>query len=178
MIYSALWVLMDGFFSTWASVIVPHSHVMISHPRPNLQTISDIHHNNLSVSSVLICLVFMCVLHVHRDVYHHWSLKRKCHHFNEIFITGCIRSLTDNFQGSQWWKFHQNDIFILVVTTDNQKVLICQTSWCLWILYFHSMNCANGLIFYFLLYIPVESYDSFINDLQHGSGGIIWLLRK
>ena len=38
------------------------------------------------------------------------SLKRKCHHFDEIFITGCTESCqNDNFQCSQWRKFHQND---------------------------------------------------------------------
>ena len=44
------------------------------------------------------------------------SLKRKCLHFDEIFITGCTESCqNDNFQCSQWWKFHQNDdIFVSV----------------------------------------------------------------
>ena len=38
------------------------------------------------------------------------SLKRKCRHFDEIFITGCTGSCHfDNFQCSQWWKFHQNE---------------------------------------------------------------------
>ena len=38
-----------------------------------------------------------------------WSspFKWKCHHFDEIFITGCIESgHFDHFQCSQWWKFH------------------------------------------------------------------------
>ena len=45
------------------------------------------------------------------------SLKRKCHHFDEIFVTGCTESCHfDNFRCSQWWKFHQNDdIFVSVV---------------------------------------------------------------
>ena len=44
------------------------------------------------------------------------SLKRKCLHFDEIFITGCTESCqNDNFQCSQWWKFRQNDdIFVSV----------------------------------------------------------------
>ena len=38
------------------------------------------------------------------------TLKRKCRHFDEIFITGCSESCHfDNFQYSQWWKFHQNE---------------------------------------------------------------------
>ena len=38
------------------------------------------------------------------------TLKRKCHHFDEIFITGCTESCqNDNFQCSQWRKFRQND---------------------------------------------------------------------
>ena len=43
-------------------------------------------------------------------------LKRKCHHFDEIFVTGCTESCHfDNFRCSQWWKFHQNDdIFVSV----------------------------------------------------------------
>ena len=37
-------------------------------------------------------------------------LKRKCRRFDEIFIIGCTESCqNDNFQCSQWWKFHQND---------------------------------------------------------------------
>ena len=48
----------------------------------------------------------------------HWRLplKRKCLHFDEIFITGCTESCqNDNFRCSQWWNFHQNDdIFVSV----------------------------------------------------------------
>ena len=37
-------------------------------------------------------------------------LKWKCFHFDEIFITGYTESCqNDNFQCSQWWKFHQNE---------------------------------------------------------------------
>ena len=45
------------------------------------------------------------------------SQKRKCLHFDEIMITGCTGSCqSDNFQCSQWWKFHQNDdIFVSVM---------------------------------------------------------------
>ena len=44
------------------------------------------------------------------------TLKRKCHHFDESFITGCTESCHfDNFRCSQWWRFHQNeDIFVSV----------------------------------------------------------------
>ena len=39
-----------------------------------------------------------------------YSLKQKCRHFDEIFITGCTESCqNDNFRCSQWLKFHQND---------------------------------------------------------------------
>ena len=38
------------------------------------------------------------------------SLKRKCRHFDEIFVTGGTESCHfDNFRCSQWWKFHRND---------------------------------------------------------------------
>ena len=45
------------------------------------------------------------------------SLKRKCRRFDEILITGCTGSCHfDNFQCSQWWKFHQNeDISVSVI---------------------------------------------------------------
>ena len=45
------------------------------------------------------------------------SLKRKCRHFDEILITGCTGSCHfDNFQCSQWWKFHQNeDVSVSVI---------------------------------------------------------------
>ena len=54
------------------------------------------------------------------------SLKRKCLHFGEIFITGCTGSCqNDNFQCSQWLKFRQNDdIFVSVMLT-----MICVTIW-------------------------------------------------
>ena len=44
------------------------------------------------------------------------TLKRKCLHFDEIFITGCTMSCqNDNFRCSQWLKFRQNDdIFVSV----------------------------------------------------------------
>ena len=44
--------------------------------------------------------------------------ERKCRHFDEILITGCTGSCHfDNFQCSQWWKFHQNeDISVSVYT--------------------------------------------------------------
>ena len=47
------------------------------------------------------------------------SLKRKCLHFDEIFITGCTGSCqNDNFQCSQWLKFRQNDdIFVSVMVS-------------------------------------------------------------
>ena len=47
------------------------------------------------------------------------TLKRKCLHFDEIFITGCTGSCqNDNFQCSQWLKFCQNDdIFVSVNVT-------------------------------------------------------------
>ena len=42
------------------------------------------------------------------------TLKRKCLHFGEIFITG-YTGRCQNFQCSQWWKFRQNDdIFVSV----------------------------------------------------------------
>ena len=50
-----------------------------------------------------------------------WSLtlKRKCCHFDEIFITSCTVSCqNDNFQCSQWWKCHQNED-ISVSVNDN-----------------------------------------------------------
>ena len=38
------------------------------------------------------------------------TLNHKYRHFDEIFVTGCTGSCHfDNFQCSQWWKFHQNE---------------------------------------------------------------------
>ena len=47
------------------------------------------------------------------------SLKRKCRHFGEIFITDCTGSCHFyNFQCSQWWNFRQrDDISVSVVMT-------------------------------------------------------------
>ena len=37
------------------------------------------------------------------------SLKCKCHHFDEIFVTDCTESCYfDNFWSSQWRQFHKN----------------------------------------------------------------------
>ena len=47
------------------------------------------------------------------------ALKRKCLHFDEIFIIGCTESCqNDNFQCSQWWKFRQNDDIFVSVRTE------------------------------------------------------------
>ena len=46
------------------------------------------------------------------------ELKWKCHHFDEIII-GCTESCqNDNFQCSQWSKFHQNDNISVSVWSD------------------------------------------------------------
>ena len=69
-----------------------------------------------------------------------FTLKRKCLHFDEIFIIGCTKSCqNDNFRCSQWWKFHQNDdIFVSVQLPfptahmsiyENQSVIAKQPSW-------------------------------------------------
>ena len=60
---------------------------------------------------------------------HDRSLKRKCCHFDEIFITGCTESCHfDNFRCSQWWRFHQNDdIFVSVAMTSSNGNIFCVT---------------------------------------------------
>ena len=47
------------------------------------------------------------------------SQRRKCRHFDKIFIIGCTGSCHfDNFQCSQWWKLHKNeDIPVSVMAT-------------------------------------------------------------
>ena len=37
-----------------------------------------------------------------------WSLKWKCHHFDEIFFTFCTRSCHCDNLCSKWWKFQSN----------------------------------------------------------------------
>ena len=56
------------------------------------------------------------------------SLKRKCRHFDEILITGCTGSCHfDNFQCSQWWKFHQNeDISVSVLHPQKSFKCFCR----------------------------------------------------
>ena len=42
--------------------------------------------------------------------FHAKTLKRKWQHFHKIVVTGYTGSCqNDNFQCSQWWKFHEND---------------------------------------------------------------------
>ena len=56
------------------------------------------------------------------------TLKRKCRHFDEILITGCTGSCHfDNFQCSQWWKFHQNEdisVSVNILTSIRQLAII------------------------------------------------------
>ena len=63
-------------------------------------------------------------------VYFAITLKRKCHHFDEIFITGCTESCqNDNFRCSQWWRFHQNDdIFVSLWYTNFIRVPVSHGS--------------------------------------------------
>ena len=61
---------------------------------------------------------------VNEETYHQDTLKRKCRHFDEIFITGCTGSCHfDNFQCSQWWKFHQNEDISVSVQWLTRKFL-------------------------------------------------------
>ena len=62
------------------------------------------------------------------------SLKRKCRHFDEIFITGCTGSCHfDNSQCSQWWKFHQNDnISVSVLSLSDVSVHFLENAWKGW----------------------------------------------
>ena len=64
----------------------------------------------LSLPVIIVLCVSKCLWVTH-------SLKRKCLHFDEIFVTGCTGSCqNDNFQCSQWLKFRQNDdIFVSVL---------------------------------------------------------------
>ena len=49
---------------------------------------------------------------IHYTTLHSRSLKRKCWHFDEIFITGCTRSChSDKFRCSQWWKFSNSPTY-------------------------------------------------------------------
>ena len=58
------------------------------------------------------------------------TLKRKCRHFDEIFITGCTGSCHfDNFQCSQWWKFHQNEDISVSVNSPSLWWVSIQPSW-------------------------------------------------
>ena len=46
----------------------------------------------------------------------HWNLSKCIQYFNGIFITGCTGSCQyDNFQCSQWWKYHQNSFCFSVI---------------------------------------------------------------
>ena len=73
------------------------------------------------------CLLFLVVQST-------TTLKQKCRHFDEIFITGCTGSCHfDNFQCSQWWTFHQNEDFSVsvkiavleVIVLNRQQIITC-----------------------------------------------------
>ena len=55
-------------------------------------------------------------------------LKRKYHHFDEIYVTGCTESCHfDNFQCSQWWKFHQMNAMSHQMPCDISRLQWCNT---------------------------------------------------
>ena len=57
------------------------------------------------------------------------TLKRKCLHFDEIFITGFTGSCqNDNFQCSQWLKFRQNDDIFVSVFLVTHVLTFCRNT--------------------------------------------------
>ena len=59
------------------------------------------------------------------------TLKRKCRHFDEIFVTGGTESCHfDNFRCSQWWKFHQNDDISVSVNITLRLDVAKTLMWC------------------------------------------------
>ena len=85
-----------------------------------------------------------------------YSLKRKCRHFDEIFITGCTGSChVDNFQCSQWWKFPQNeDVSVWVFTLQ----IISQNKQPFWV--FYNQALLRGQLQYF--YVHVKQFPGII----------------
>ena len=54
----------------------------------------------------------------------------ECFHFDKIFITGCTGSCqNDNFQWSQWSKFHQNDEIVISFVVYDQTPQEGQLCW-------------------------------------------------
>ena len=107
------------------------------------------------------------------------SIKQKCRHFDEIFITGCTESCqNDNFRCSQWFKFHQNDISVPVYITNgimifipfrrafytvvhiiaHMKINIWHTG--------HDINAVNKMIHnklhFYMLYQSIRAYNMYI----------------
>ena len=102
----------------WLSDYIPQGQMITN----NYLTLSLIYTYDMKVS---ISHYFNYLTNYAIIVAHHWpTLKRKCLHFDEIFITGCTESCqNDNFQCSQWWKFHQNDdIFVSVYMVATHKI--------------------------------------------------------
>ena len=82
------------------------------------------------------------------------SLKRKCRHFDEIVISGCTESCqNDNFQCSQWRKFHQNNISAWVFVPVTTKL----ASW--------RLSVFSDLLWICYLFI-VDSRDNFTHIIQ------------
>ena len=87
------------------------------------------------------------------DIWERNTLKRKCLHFDEIFITGCTESCQN--ECSQWWKFHQNDdIFVSVYVVlmlppflrcafMNRVDFILITTWMLYMFRMHIWDNQN-----------------------------------
>ena len=109
------------------------------------------------------------------------TLKRKCHHFDESFITGCTESCHfDNFRCSQWWRFHQNeDIFVSVNVTARCAILSIQV----WSLPWNSASTRSichygdviiGAIVFTIVYSSVYS-DA--DQRKHQSSGSLAFVR-
>ena len=89
------------------------------------------------------------------SVMHCPALKRKCLHFDEIFITGCTGSCqNDNFQCSQWLKFRQNDDIFVSVRCVTRKYTYEQQN---------MADAKRGEIFKWRLR---ENYATFCHDVS------------
>ena len=75
-------------------------------------------------------------------------LSRQCHHFNKIFISGCIGSCqNDNFECSQCWK-----LFIKIT-------IVCFSKpGCLWYGIYNHIQ-GTDILFIFILYQTTTSRD-------------------
>ena len=125
--------------------------------------------NSRSINSLVSTLCILNVIHSNDRllviVWGPYSLKRNCH-FDEMFATGWPGSFHfDNFQRSQWQKFHQNhntsvSVLWLVCISELRKGKDCNKKMLfeLFIIHTQYSTSVTGNLLLFATHLPADNW--------------------